>query len=211
VISRLPGLLLFLPVPLVLWLFTQAPLGVGPSLGLGAALMVTHRFYARPYARRRAEGRCLWCGGPAGGGPRLQVKEPAGTTAWRACRALHARRLEAVLGWAGRHARSLRLGVLGTLVLFLPGALLADRGRLGPVTAADAVAFFRTGIALTVLPLGWLSLRARLPSREAPRVPFPLHIQALVGTLTVVWLFRLVGLLWLGLGLGHALRRLGSM
>jgi hypothetical protein len=211
VVSRLPGFLLFLPVPLVLWLFTRAPLGVAPSLGLGAALMVTHRFYARPYARRRAEERCLWCGGPAGSGPRLRVEEPLGVTAWRACRAGHARRLQGVLGWAGRHARSLRLGILGTLALFLPGVLLADRGRLGPLTAADAVAFFRTGIAFTVLPLGWLSVPADPTSSEAPRVPFPLHIQALVGTATGVWLFRLVGLVWLGLGLGHALRRLGWM
>jgi hypothetical protein len=141
----------------------------------------------------------------------LRVEEPAGITDWRACRAAHARRLEGVLGWAGRHARSLRLGILGTLVLFLPGALLADRGRLGPLTAADAVAFFRTGVALTVLPLGWLSSAAGPPSPEPPPLPFPLHIQALVGTLTVVWLFRLVGLVWLGLGLGHALRRLGSL
>jgi hypothetical protein len=209
VVSRLPGLLLFLPVPLVLWLFTRAPLGLAPSLGLGAALVVTHRFYARPYARRRAQARCLWCGGPAASGPSVQAAEPLGITTWRACGPPHARRLEGVLAWAGRHAGFLRLGILGTLVAFLPGALLADRGRLGPLTAADAVAFFRAGVALTVLPLGWLSSPADSPSPEPPRLPFPLHIQALVGTLTVVWLFRLVGLLWLGLGLGHALRRLG--
>jgi hypothetical protein len=62
-----------------------------------------------------------------------------------------------------------------------------------------------------VLPLGWLSSPADPPSPEAARLPFPLHIQALVGTAVVVWLFRLVGLLWLGLGLWHALRRLGWM
>jgi len=211
VVSRLPGLILFLPVPLVLWLFTQTPLGVAPSLGLGAVLVVTHRLYARPYARRRAEERCLWCGGPAASGPRVRAEEPFGITAWRACRAAHAHRLEGVLGWAGRHAGLLRLGILGTLVVFLPGALLADRGLLGPLTTADAVAFFRTGVALTVLPLGWLSSPADPPSPEAARLPFPLHIQALVGTAVVVWLFRLVGLLWLGLGLWHALRRLGWM
>ena len=210
-VSRLPGLLLFLPVPLVLWLFTLAPFGVAPSLGGGAVLMLTHRFYARPYARRRAEGRCLWCGGPAPSGPRVRAEEPFGSTDWRACSAGHARRLGGFLGWAGSHAGFLRLGILGTLVVFLLGALLADRRLIGPVTTADAVAYFSTGVALTVLPLGWLSAPADPPSPEATRLPFPLHIQALVGTVTVVWLFRLVGLLWLGLGLWHALHRLGWM
>lgn len=35
------------------------------------------------------------------------------------------------------------------------------------------------------------------------RVPFPVHIQALIGTWAVLWLFRLVGLVWLVQGLLH--------
>jgi hypothetical protein len=135
------------------------------------------------------------------------VAEPGGETAWRACDADHLGRLGGVLGWAARHARFLRFGVLGTLFLFLPGALLADRGRLGFLTVADAVAFFRTGVALCVLPLGWLAARTA-PLPEVPRLPFPLHLQALIGTWAVGWLFRLVGLAWLALGIGHVLERL---
>jgi hypothetical protein len=64
---------------------------------------------------------------------------------------------------------------------FLPLALLADQGRLGGIAYVDAVHFF----------------------------PFPLHIQALVGTAAVLRLFRLVGLVWLVLAVLHALRRAG--
>jgi hypothetical protein len=41
-------------------------------------------------------------------------------------------------------------------------------------------------------------------------VPFPLHIQALIGTGLVLWLFRLVGLVWLALGIFALGRRLGA-
>ena len=65
-------------------------------------------------------------------------------------------------------------------------------------------------VALTALAFGFFfatQLRSQLipPSAQVARN------QALVGTVTVVWLFRLVGVLWLGLGLWHALNRLGWM
>jgi hypothetical protein len=68
------------------------------------------------------------------------------------------------------------------------------------------VAFFKLGIALTVLPLGWLALR-RPPADGALRVPFPVHIQALVGSWTVLWLLRVIGAVWLMQAGLHAWRR----
>src|SRR5262249_48919652 len=81
--NRFSRVLLFLPVPIVLVLFTQAPLGPGVSLALGIVLMLTHRLYARPYALARADSRCLWCAAAALDGPRLAVDEPPATTTWR--------------------------------------------------------------------------------------------------------------------------------
>jgi hypothetical protein len=214
--DRLAGVLLFLPVPLVLWLFTRQPLGPWTSLGTGAVLVLTHRLYARPFALSRAGRRCLWCGGPAGEGLGVEVDEPLGRTSWRACGAAHASALLRTLSWAARHSRLLALGILGTLALFLCGAVLAALGRPAWLEPADPVAFLRLGVALTVLPLGWLAPRSQASgecalapeSQSASRLPFPVHIQALLGTLWVAWLFRLVGLWWLVAALLHLSRRL---
>jgi hypothetical protein len=207
--TRALGILLFLPVPIVLWLFTRAPLGVTASLGLGVAVMATHRLYARRFALGNAEARCLWCGGASGAGPRLEVREPMAATAWRACRPEHAESLARLLGWAGAHARGLKAGILGTLAAFLPLAVLADQGRLGSVSYLDAVNLFRFGIALSVLTLA-LRFRSAAPTAlDRLRSPFPVHIQALIGSAAVLWLFRLVGAAWLGLAVYHGLQRAG--
>jgi hypothetical protein len=199
------GSLLFLPVPLVLLLFTRAPFGPLASLGLGVVVMLTHRLYARPWALARANQRCLWCT-QAAAGPELVVEEPFATTTWRACDTAHADSARRFLGWSSAHGSFLKAGILGTLAVFLVAALLAALDRLGPLGYADAVAFFRLGIAVTVLPLGWLGLR-RAPEPGPPRVPFPVHIQALVGSWTVMWLFRVVGAVWLVQAVLHAARR----
>jgi hypothetical protein len=194
--DRLLGTLLFLPVPVVLGLFTRAPFGVGASIGLGVLLMATHRLYARPFALSRAGRRCLWCGRATGDGPRVQLEEPSGPSTWRACGEAHRERLTRVFGTADRWRWYLRIGVLGSLALFLGGASLATIGRLGPLTFAGISAAFRLGVALTVLPFG--ALAAILGPRTAGtiRVPFPVHIQALVGTSAMLWLFRIVGIVW---------------
>jgi hypothetical protein len=207
--DRTAGLLLFLPVPLVLWLFTRMPLGAAPSLILGVLLVATHRPYARPFALSRAGCRCLWCGGSAADGLVLTAREPLGVTDWRACGPPHHDAIARVLGFTARHARVLKIGILGSLGVFLAATFAAAAGWLGAVTPDDAVAVLRLGIAATVLPLGWLGERLGRPGREPPPVPFPLHIQALIGTRAVLWLFRLVGLAWLFLGAHHVASRLG--
>jgi len=236
---RLAGLLLFLPVPVVLYLYTRMPLGELPSLLAGTLIMLTHALYARPFALRSAGRRCLWCGveltgeekpaersggeaaSPSGldaaapGPAPLRILEPRGLTVWRTCTQHHRQRLERTLGYASRHAAGLRMGIGGTLVVFLIGAVLIALGRLPGPDMDDAVAFFQLGVALSVLPLGWFGPHASrqtaaLPQEDTPtpiRIPFPAHLQALIGTLSVLWLFRLIGLLWLVRGVSHFARR----
>jgi hypothetical protein len=206
--TRVLGLLLFLPVPLVLWLYTRAPLGVGSSLALGVALMLTHRLYARPFALRHAAARCLWCGRAAGDGPTLAVDEPLGRTTWRACGTPHGDRVARLLARAHALARPLKLGILGTLAAFLVAAPLAHAGKLGALEYHDLVAFFRIGIASSVLGLAAGS--GSVATATGPlRAPFPVHIQALIGSAAVLWLFRLVGVAWFVLGSLHVARRFG--
>jgi hypothetical protein len=202
--ARLAGFLLFLPVPVVLTLFTRMPLGVPVSIGLGVVIMATHRLYARPFALRHAAGRCLWCGRPASEGPTFEIEEPFGRTTWRACHDVHAARVRQVLAWATRHTRLLKVGILGGLVVFLVAVLASHYGALGPLRPVDAVAFFRLSVALSVLPLGLLATRAPAPDADPAHAPFPVHIQALIGTWTVLWLFRIVGAAWLVLAVLHA-------
>jgi hypothetical protein len=198
-------------VPLVLWLFTRQPLGPWLSLGLGVVLVLTHRLYARPFALRRATRRCLWCGGAAGQDtPSLELLEPLGRTAWRACSAAHLQPLQCTLGWAAGRRRFLAVGILGTLAAFLLLAIAAALGRPGWLQQSDAVAVFRIGVALSVLPFGWLGPSRGAAAAAGEPLPFPVHIQALVGTRVVVWLFRLVGLWWLAAALWHAASRLVS-
>jgi hypothetical protein len=201
--ARIAGLLLFLPVPLVLTLFTRLPLGVPVSIALGVVIMATHRFYARPFALRHAAGRCLWCGRVTHDGPAFEIKEPFGRTTWRACEDVHAARVRQVLAWATRHARLLKAGILGGLVVFLVGVLAAHYGALGSLRPPDAVAFFRLSVALSVLPLGLLAARTPAPDADPAPAPFPVHIQALIGTWAVLWLFRIVGAVWLVLAVLH--------
>ena len=203
------GLLIFLPVPLVLFLLTGQPLGPWLSLGAGVAIMLTHRLYARPFALSRAQRRCLWCGGAAGGGPGLDVDEPLGRTSWRVCGEEHASLLTRTLGWAGDRSLGLRLGILGSLLALLGLSAAAALGWPPGLAATDAAAVFRLGVALTVLPFGWLGPLALASPRGRPtgRLPFPIHLQALLGTVQVLWLFRLVGAWWLVAALLHLARR----
>ena len=204
---RLLGLLLFLPVPLVLALFTRQPLGTFASLAAGLLLMASHRLYARPFALRHAAGRCLWCGGGAGAGQALRLREPQGETGWSACSGAHRQSLRRVLGWAGRRRRLLQLGVLGGLAVVLLLSPAAALGRAGGLQPADAVAGFQLLVALAVLPLSLLGPLAPPAEEEPLVVPFPVHLQALIGTWAVLWLFRLVGAWWLWAGLRRLLAR----
>jgi hypothetical protein len=206
--DRLAGLLLFLPVPIVLFLFTRAPLGIGWSLAIGVVLMVTHRLYARPFALSRAERRCLWCGAGAKDGPRLEIVDPLGTTRGRACTEAHAQRARRFLSWADAHRRFLQIGILATLGAFLVAGAGMALGAVDPRWFPHAVNAFRLAIAVTVLPLGFLATRGSPPAHaDTPLgAPFPVHIQALIGTGAVSGLFRLVGLVWLALALVHFAR-----
>jgi hypothetical protein len=201
--DRLAGILLFLPVPVVLTLLTRFPLGYAWSPLLAIALVLTHRLYARPFALARSRRRCLWCGASVSGAGLVQrVVEPGGETTWGVCGTVHAARLAGFLSWLQRYSLPIRIGILGSLILYLVLLLPRSLGYATPWSPSQIAAGFQIGIAITVLPVGWLAGRSRGEAEaSAPRVPFPVHIQALIGTIGVVWLFRLVGLTWLAMGL----------
>ncbi|NJN64503.1 MAG: hypothetical protein HC882_06210 [Acidobacteria bacterium] len=173
-------------------------------------LMASHRVYARPFALANADSRCLWTGLTIASGPRLDIEEPLGRTTWR-CRGEHERvRVSNFLDLAARYRIVIRFGILGVLSSFLILAVIVDRGHLAPLQREDLVAYFRGAIALIVLPLGLFGPYARARAPGIVRAPFPVHIQALIGSAAVVWLFRIVGSIWLGLALWHLASRAGA-
>src|SRR5262249_14341210 len=98
--------------------------------------MLTHRLYARPWALSHSSARCVWCGAVVAAvapeAPALDIEDPLGRSAWRACSEAHARSERTVLAWAQRHGGFLKLGILGTLVVFLTWTLAVGLGWLPP-------------------------------------------------------------------------------
>ena len=195
--SRIFGIFLFLFIPLVLYLFLVHPLGVSWSFLLGIAVILLHRPVARAYMLRYAGKRCLWCGGmypPAGrvslglGGGREQ----------EFCYCCGACRLGILkfcdLVW--------RYRVLITAGIFVPLLFYLVTMWVGEFTSVPLLPMeweklvFRLGIALTVVGASLAYLAASPASR--PRFPFPIHNLFLLGMYWTLWIFRLVGLWWIG-------------
>ena len=55
------GIVLFLFIPVVLYLFVAHPAPVAGSLVGGLVLMAGHRFLARPYMLAARPFKCVWC------------------------------------------------------------------------------------------------------------------------------------------------------
>jgi hypothetical protein len=164
--------------------------------------MLSHRLYARPFARTRAARRCLWCGGAVAAGPAIEIEEPTGTTEWRACSDAHADAVRRFFGWAAAHRMLVQAGILGALAAFLAASAAASLPGAPAHLHADAVNAFRLAISAIVLPLSLLFTRRRAGPPPI-RAPFPVHIQALLGTRATAWLFRLVGAAWLVVGVAY--------
>src|SRR4029450_94862 len=108
----LQGAALFAFIPLVLFLYLQLPLGPGPSLLIGAGIMLGHPFVASPWMARHARERCLWCAPPGTHPVPLPIR--AGGRDWTlaACGEPHASLAGRFLTFGGRRRAGAALGVL---------------------------------------------------------------------------------------------------
>jgi hypothetical protein len=199
----LQGAALFAFIPLVLFLYLQLPLGPGSSLLLGLALMLAHRFVASPWMARHSRERCLWCGRTGNLASPLPIPLPirAEGRDWTlaACGAAHADLAGRFLTFVERRRAWIALGIFLPLALLLVGTAALALGH--PFIAHDGNRLqFRTIVALTVVGVS-LAYRT-VPAPAAPlRSPFPLHNLFLLGIRATLWVFRIVGVAWLGLGL----------
>lgn len=186
-------MLLFLFIPVVLFLFVRHPQPIWASLTAGVVLMVGHRLLARPYMERVLPLKCAWCNRvpPAEGGETLDLGEVQA----RCCPDHHqpAAKLFAFLDswrWV------LRAGIFIPLLLLLATLSAAAFGLEPPVE--DVTAFFKLAVGITVnlAVFGYLFVQGRSPVA----VPFPVHNFFLLGVRNLLWVFRLVGIWWIWQG-----------
>jgi hypothetical protein len=193
----LQGLLLFLFIPLVLVLYLRMPLGLAPSILGGIAIMVAHRFVARPWMERHLAERCFWCG-RAGAPVEAGFTSKGATIAARACTDDHRDDLHAFAHVVATAKPLLALLILVPVALYLLNALAAIAGKT--IVPLEAAAWgFKIPIALAVVTLSFAWPLGRFLSRE-PAIDFPVHNLFLLGVNTTFWVFRIVGLFWLGQG-----------
>jgi hypothetical protein len=194
------GLLLFLFIPAVLYLLVAHPPPLGASLAAGVALMLGHRFVARPYMRRALEAKCLWCNGALPQASAAFRLRSGGEMIEARCCPEHAAPLRRFFGALDEWRWPLRLGIFVPL-LALVGALAAAALGGGDPRLPAATALFKLAVGLTVnlAALGPLvgSRRERPEPAPEPAVPFPAHNFFLLGVRSLLWIFRLVGLWWI--------------
>lgn len=194
--DRLLGAGLFLFIPLVLVLYLRYPFGLAPSLAVGVALMLGHRFVARPFMDRTLSRRCFWCGRDLDGEDRAAPFRSRGKTIpARGCSEDHAAYVLTFARSVNWAFLPLRLAIVLPVLVYLALAVLAAAGR-PLIPMAWAVWVFKLPIAAAVVALSFLWPRGARLDVE-PAIDFPPHNLFLLGVRTTLWIFRVVGLIWL--------------
>jgi hypothetical protein len=195
---QITGVLLFLFIPLVLYLYVGHPEPVWLSLLAGVVLMIGHRRLARPYMTRVLPIKCVWCNralAPDAPSETLEVQAGKETLRARCCPG-HRRGAAKYFAFLDAWRWPLRLGIFVPLLLLLGALLLTALGRDVPLETVTA--WFRLLIGLTVNLAAFGYLLA--PERSPVAVPFPVHNFFLLGVRALLWVFRLVGIWWIWKG-----------
>jgi hypothetical protein len=191
------GVLLFLFIPVVLFLFVRHPAPVGLSLAAGGLLMIGHRFLARPYMERTLPVKCLWCNRVPPRTPAdLELRSGRRTLAAHCC-AAHREPAAKFFSFLQLWRWPLRLGIFLPLLFLLTALAVSAAGQPAPVAFATNWFKLVVGITVNVAALGYLAAREHAPIE----VPFPAHNFFLLGVRNLLWIFRLVGLWWIWQGL----------
>lgn len=205
------GVVLFLFIPLVLFLFVRHPAPLGLSLGAGVLLIVGQRLIARPYMARVAPVKCVWCnrvlldapeGKRAGEISVLELHSGDKVVEARCC-AIHRPPATKFFTFLHTWRWPLRLGIFVPLLFLLASLGAVAVGQPAPLELATAWFKLVVGITVNLAALGYFF------SREGSRldVPFPVHNFFLLGVRTLLWIFRLVGLWWIWQGLAYVLKQ----
>jgi hypothetical protein len=195
VLLALYGLLLFLFIPLVLFLYLQQPFGPVVSIAFGLAIMFGHGFVAAPWMARHSTQRCLWCGRAGHFDRTFPVLSAGCEQLVAACSAAHHISVAQFLTFVARYRTAIAIGIFVPLLVLLVASLALAAGH--PVLPQSWNAWqFKTIVAFTVVVTSF-AYRAVRHASEPLRSPFPLHNLFLLGIRNTLWVFRLVGAWWL--------------
>ncbi|HEY9422651.1 MAG TPA: hypothetical protein VIW92_14640 [Thermoanaerobaculia bacterium] len=190
------GILLFLFIPVVLFLFVKHPEPVGLSLAGGVLLMIGHRSLARPYMERVLPVKCVWCNRvPPDAAETLELQAGGKVLPARCC-AVHRKPAAKFFSFLYAWRWPLRLGIFVPLLLLLIVLAADAAGRPVPVNLVTNWFKILVGITVNVAAFGYFAARERAPLQ----VPFPAHNFFLLGVRNLLWIFRLVGIWWIWQG-----------
>ncbi len=198
--DHLHGLLLFLFIPAVLFLFVRHPEPIILSLISGVVLMIGHRRIARPYMLRVAPRICVWshrrlC---AADNTKLEL-EQRGQRQLAYVMPQHAASARRFFRFVYRFRGFLAPAIFGPLLMLLGSLFGSALGWLSGPTLATVTAAFQLIIGVTVNIAAWGFLLISDQDGPLP-VPFPLHNFFLLGISKLLWIFRLLGLAWIVMG-----------
>ena len=194
---HLIGILLFLFIPFVLFLFLRYPFGIRWSFALAIVLMFLHRFAAIPFMDQYRSQRCFWCGRTAR--PRIALEVNAGKPLlFEFCKDACVSQSRRFFDFCESKKWILRAGIFIPLLWYIGSMLLSSFGVFSfPAEWNNFI--FRFFIACTVVSISFLYKTGN--ETERPRFPFPIHNLFLLGARNTLIVFRIVGVWWILAGI----------
>lgn len=191
------GILLFLFIPIVLFLFLAFPFGVLPSVCAGIVIMFGHRFIARPYMMKNIDKKCLWSGRPVGKNPILfTLKDKSGDLNFRMFSEKDRKNAIRFFNFIYSARFFLIPAILGTLAWYLISLILGEiDSGLRYLPRETFVQIFKVVIAFTVVSSSLLYKMGK--TSEPVHSIFPVHNFFLLGIRWILWVFRIVGAWWI--------------
>lgn len=197
---HLTGILLFVFIPLVLFLFLKHPYGVLISFGIAIVIMIAHRFVAIPFMNRHKNVRCLWCGKTS----QMRVKQTVGSIEFEFCQQNCITKAKRFFDFCSRYAPLLRAGIFIPLGWYVITMTLAALNLIHfPEDWNHFI--FQFFIAITVVSISFLYRIGK--ETDTPTFPFPIHNLFLLGIQNTLIVFRLVGIWWIVVSLIFLFRR----
>jgi hypothetical protein len=196
------GIVLFLFIPLVLFLFLRFPFGVIPSFVAAILIMIAHRFAAIRFMNRYKKNRCMWCGRTSRA-RNSRIVRSGKEHEFQFCK--ESENDENCFSKAGRFFNFcstkktiLRFGIFLPLLWYVVTMLLTATGVIHfPLDWNRFV--FQFFIACTVVAISFLYKAGNDDVSIA--FPFPIHNLFLLGIKNTLLVFRYVGIWWIAAGL----------